>query len=134
VLPFSHDRRTGRIFTAANEQRPKWKNRPKWSQAKVSDGKSGLGWDVAAYDEYNRLQIAESKDRRTATGKSVEEVIRKEYFDRRLEKTKRDAIDVPPPKRLKSMMVVIDSETEDPNNDDNAKMERYRVVGEVTEV
>jgi hypothetical protein len=48
--------------------------------------------------------------------------------------TKRDAIGAPPPKRLKSMMVVIDSETEDPNNDDNAKMERYGVVGEVTEV
>jgi hypothetical protein len=32
-------------------------------------------------------------------------------------------------------MVVIDSETEDPNNDDNVKMERYGVVaGEVTEV
>jgi hypothetical protein len=101
-------------MTAANEQRrQKWKTRPKWSQAKVSDGKSGLGWE-----------IAESKDRRMATGKSVEEVIRKEYLDRRLEKTRRDAIDVPPPKRLKGMMMlVIDSKMEDPNNDNNAKIE-----------
>jgi hypothetical protein len=56
-----------------------------------------------AYDEYNRLQIAKSKDRQTATRKRIEEGIRKEYFDRRLEKTKRDAIGVPPPKRLVSM-------------------------------
>jgi hypothetical protein len=91
----------------------------------VPDGKSGLGWAMEAYDEFNKLQIEESNYRRTSSqGRIVKVSIRDKYATRKWSGRQKASIPAPSPKRMRCM-VVIDSETEGPNEDDDAKMESY---------
>jgi hypothetical protein len=106
-------------------EKPSWTTKPLWSQQNVPDGKSGLGWTMEeAYDEFNKLQIEESNDRRTSQGRIVEVSIHDKYATRKRSGRQKASIPAPSSKRMKCM-VVIDSETEDPNEDDDAKMVRY---------
>jgi hypothetical protein len=89
----------------------------------MENGKSGIGWSQQGLDMYEVVLSKEWRDRCSEAGKQVEEKMRQHYTDIWKPKTLKRKAKVVPKKRRQ--ILVIDRDTEDPNNGDDQMMQAF---------